>query len=261
MNQEEILISVITTTALVLLLVGGLAVSFMFARRQSMKQQLVLSQTKLAFEQELRTVETEVSESVMAQFAQELHDNIGQLLTALHIQIENQKLDHPALADSFKPAEIYISEINQQLRMLSRTLNTDYIGHIGLLGGIQLETERLNKLKRFTVRYEGNSGPSNLAKNQELMAFRIFQEIMQNALRHSRAKNVIVTVLNPVNEFEMRIGDDGKGFDVDATLKSSKASGLRNIIKRAQLAGLDLSIKSEPGEGSLFVLKKVGNLG
>src|SRR5689334_11796507 len=116
MISDQVFFAVIIVTLLVLLLLAGVVITLFLSGRQKIKQQIILAETKLAFEKELRTVETEVSESIMKQFGQELHDNIGQLLTALHIQLENQKLDHPQIAESFRPAEIYISEINQQLR-------------------------------------------------------------------------------------------------------------------------------------------------
>src|SRR5262249_20125948 len=149
---------------------------------------------------------------MMGQFAQELHDNIGQLLTATHIRIENQKIDYPILAESFKPIEIYLDEINQQLRLLSRMLNPDYLGSNGLAAAMQTETERLKALKRLTVHWQAPEGSTELDKNQELMVFRIFQEIVQNALRHSGAANLFITLV-PGKEFELRVQDDGKGFD------------------------------------------------
>lgn len=235
--------------------------SFFFVARQRYRQGLQLAEQKLLFERELRTVETEVTESIMNQFARELHDNIGQLLTALHIQVENLKLDHPQMTESFKPSEIYITEINQQLRLLSRTLNNDYIGHIGLLGALQVEVNRLNSLKRLTVHFQAASGPSNLEKNQELMVFRIFQEISQNALRHAKAKNLYVKAVTGDGDFLLEIRDDGQGFDTAAVMASDRSSGLRNIAKRAELAGLSLRIESSAGNGSLFIIKKRDKLG
>jgi signal transduction histidine kinase len=257
MNNTEIVLSVISITLLVLLLVAGIVMVFFQSGRQRMKQQVELAQNKLNYEKELRKVETEVSEEIMGQFAQELHDNIGQLLTAVHIQLENLKIDHPQVKEGFKPMEIYLSEVTQQLRLLSRTLNHDYIGHIGLLGALEVEINRIRSLRRFEVHWQPITGSSNLSKEQELMVFRMFQEIIQNCLRHSLAKNVYVSVNNTNEGFEMKIEDDGKGFDVEDTMQSNKASGLRNIIKRSHWAGMQCNIYSTPGEGCTVVLKKL----
>jgi len=254
--SQDIVFAVICSTLIILLLIGILIIVFFVAGKQRMKQEMELSQTKLSFEQELRKVETEVSEHVMGQFAQELHDNIGQLLTAMHIQVENQKLDHPELTEGLKPLEIYLAEVSQQLRLLSRTMNNDYIGHAGLFGTMQMEVERLRALKRYTVHWAAVQGKSNLDKNQELMVFRIFQEITQNALRHSAAKNLYIEIDNTNDHFELTVSDDGKGFNREEIFQSQKASGLRNIIKRSMLAGLECEIKSSPGNGCMFKIKK-----
>lgn len=259
MPANDIFTAVILTSLLVLLLVGGIILSFFISGRQRIKQQVELAEARLAFEREIRQVEAEVSEHVMGQFGQELHDNIGQLLTAAHIQVENQKIDHPALAEGLKPIEIYLAEISQQLRLLSRTLNQDYLGNIGLFSALQTEVERLQALRRFHLHWQVPQGVSGLDKNQELMVFRIFQEITQNALRHSGAEHVYI-IITTGSGFELSVKDDGRGFDKNAMFLNGKASGLRNILRRANLAGLSCTISSEPGKGSLFVLKKFSTL-
>ncbi|MCW3071074.1 MAG: hypothetical protein JWO44_964 [Bacteroidetes bacterium] len=258
MVDKDIILAIVSSTLLILLLIAILVIVFFISGKQRIKQEMEMAAAKLSFERELRQVETEVSEHVMGRFAHEIHDNIGQLLTAMHIQIENQKLDHPQLAEGFKPTEIYLGEVSQHLRMLSRTLNNDYIGHIGLLIAMQTEVDRLRALKRFRVHWPPVEGKSNLDKNQELMVFRIFQEITQNVLRHSAAKNLYIETNNANEQFELTIRDDGCGFVPEQVQASQKASGLRNIVKRAQLAGLECSISSSPGKGCEFKLKKPG---
>jgi len=260
MNQEELFLWIISTTLLILLLLAGMVISFFFAGRQRARQQMQMTQAKLDFEKEIRQGENEVSENVMSQFAQELHDNIGQLLTAIHIQLENQKIDYPQMAEGLRPISIYLDEASQQLRLLSRTHNNDYLMTIGLLAAIQTEVERIRVLRRFQVIWEPVSGHSNLGKNQELMVFRMLQEIIQNALRHSAAKQLRISVNNAQEVFELSVEDDGRGFSLAEALESKKASGLRNIMKRARLASMDCRIESSPGKGTLFVLKKIATL-
>ncbi len=255
MLDKDIVFAIAIITLLILLLIAIIFIVFIISGRKSVEQRTELMETKLAFEKELRQVEVEVSEQVMGQFAQELHDNIGQLLTAMHIQIENQKIDHPALIKEFAPLEIYLDEVRQQLRLLSRTLNNDYLGHIGLWAAIQMEVERLDALKRCKAHLSLPESSSSLNKNQELMVFRIIQELTQNILRHAGAQNVWITIQNEQAQFVLSVKDDGKGFDVADTLASSKASGIRNIIKRAKLAGLDCAIQSVIGQGTLHTLK------
>ena len=252
--MNDIILSIVAVTLLILLLIAGIALTFFMANRQRMRQEQILTETKLSFERELRIVETEVSEHIMGQFARELHDNIGNSLWAVNIEIENKKLDYPENKEGYKTIQVYLDEVSRQLRLLSRTLNNDFIGNSGLLVAIQLEVDRLNTLRRFTVQLDDDSGVVSLEKDQELMVFRILQEITQNALKHSGAKQVTISVKS--DPFELLVNDDGKGFDYETIVNSNKASGLRNILKRAQLARLNCTIHTKPGEGTTYILKK-----
>lgn len=258
-SGEEIVLAIISVTLLVFLLIAGILIIFFVSGRRHARQQAELAEARLSFERELRQAEAEISEEVMSRFARELHDNVGQMLAAMHIHIENQKIDHPASTDSFQTLGTYLSEVTQQLRLMSRTLNNDFLGNLDLVASIRLEVERLSALRRFAVTLEPVNDHPALEKDQELMTFRIFQEITQNALRYSEAANMIISI-NGANGFELRVKDDGKGFDLQQVLRQSKGSGLHNILKRANLAGLSCEIVTAPGEGSLFILKKVSTL-
>lgn len=255
--MNDIILSIVAATLLILLLIAGIVITFFMTNRQRMRQEHELTETRLAFEQELRRVEAEVSEHVMSQFSNELHDNIGQLLTAMHIEIENRKLDDPENQESFKPLEIYLAEVRQQLRLLSKTLNNDFISYSGLLASLKLEVDRLNKLKRFVARIEDEVTGTPLKSDQELMIFRIFQEIIQNVMKHAEAKQVVITLKSDSEQFELRIRDDGKGFDYEETFRENKGSGLRNILKRTALAQLECTIHTKIGEGTTYILKKL----
>ena len=254
--MNDIILSIVAATLLILLLIAGIAITFFISNRQRMRQEQILVETKLDFERELRQVETEVSEHVMGQFANELHDNIGQLLTAMHIEIENRKLDSPENQDEYKPLEIYLNEVTQQLRLLSKTFNNDFIAHSGLLTAIQLEVKRMNHLRRFVVHLDADSVVSVLKKDEELMVFRIFQEILKNVMKHAGAKNVFIRLKTDSEMFELEVKDDGSGFDYEEVFRQNKASGLRNIFKRAALAQLECAIHTKVGEGTSYILKK-----
>lgn len=255
--MNDIVLSIVLSTLLILLLIAGIALAFFMVGRQRIRQEKQLAENRLAFEREIRQVETEVAEQLLARFAGELHDNVGQLLTAMHIQIQNHKMDHPQTAQDFGPMENCLAEVTQQVRLLGRTLNNDYIGRIGLLAALRIEADRLRSLRRFALHWEPGTGTIDLSKDQELMLFRIFQEITQNALRHSAARNLYLETGNGTGNLVLSVRDDGKGFDPDEVLRTAKASGLGNIVKRAAMAGLTCRIEAAPGKGAAFVFEKV----
>jgi signal transduction histidine kinase len=257
--DNDLVLAVVCSTLLILLLIAGVTIAFFMVGRHKIRQQVELAETRLAFEKELRKAETEISEAVMTHFAQELHDNIGQMLTALHIRLENIKLDHPELETSFISSNNYVKEIHNQLRLLSRTLSNDFVGNIGLPAALQLECDRIRELRKMEVHFKNESENNTLESNQQLMIFRIFQEIVQNALRHSRARNLSVQLTQGGGDFMLEVRDDGKGFEEEKMIRDGKANGLLNMRKRAQLAGLSFEIRSNPGLGSLFILKRSGD--
>jgi two-component system, NarL family, sensor kinase len=256
MGNTEIILYVVLTTLLMLLLIAGIVIAFFISNRQRAKQQVELVQTRLGYEKELRKVEAEVSEQLMLKFAQELHDNVGQLLTCMHLEVENRKIDHPSLEVHLRPIGQYIEDATNQLRLLSRSLNTEYVTHIGLRRAIEIEIERHRQLRKFTIEWQCGGDVSVLDKNQQLVVFRIFQEVLHNATRHSGARKVAITLVVEPN-FELVILDDGKGFSPDRVFQSADASGLRNIMRRAAMAGLSCNLKTSPGEGCCYTLRLI----
>jgi len=254
MNNTEVVISIVLTTLVILILVAGVAIAFFISGRQRINQQIELAETRLKYEQELRKAETEISENMMERFARELHDNIGHLLTCMRITIENKKLDEPQLTETFEPIEGYLDDASEQLRQLSRSLNTDYISNIGLAEAIMIEVDRTQRLRRLQVHYQKNENSITISKNQQLMVFRIFQEMLHNAIRHSKAKNLHV-VLHTGEGFTLEVSDDGIGFDPATVLRSPKASGLNNIIKRARIVDMECQVISSPGSGCRYMLQ------
>jgi two-component system, NarL family, sensor kinase len=256
MDNTEIILSIVLTTLLILLLIAGIVISFFISNRQQVKQQVELAQTRLGYEKELRKVESEVSEHMMQKFARELHDNIGQILTCIHLEVENRKMDHPALENELRPIGTYVEDATRQLRLLSRSLNTEYVSGIGLTKAIEIEIERQQQLKKFSIQWHCDAQHSTLDKNQDLVVFRIFQEVINNAMRHSAAKTVSISLaFHP--QFELTISDDGKGFSPEQIFRTNDASGLKNIVRRAAMAGLACELRAAPGSGCTYVLNAV----
>ncbi len=257
--MNDIVLGIIVTTIVILLLVTGVVYSFFRIQQQRAKQKEELAATKLAFERELRAIETEEREKILHQLAYELHDNAGQLLVAMHMQIQTQKMLHPDLAEGYKPIEIYLGEVTQQLRLLSKTLNSDAILQNGFEGAIRLEIERLIALKTFTVKSEILVLDLSLDKDAQLMIFRIFQEIIQNVLKHSHATTIEIRLKATNSHFELSVSDNGSGFDYENLFEQNKASGVKNILNRAKLAGLECIYQTKPNEGTTVILKNSSN--
>lgn len=251
MLTSDIGLTVVVTTLLILLLIAVVIITMILANRRHVQQEVKMTQLQVEYEKELRTVENEVQEQVLTNVARELHDNIGQLLTLIRLQVEQEKLDDDAMALRLAPIDSTLGDTIDQVRLLSHSLNTDYLEHNTLDYAIEKEVDRLSKLKRLKIHWSFDGTAPGFEKGQRIMVFRMLQEVLNNALKHARAKNLSIT-LKGEEGFFLQVKDDGKGFDKLAVMESGKGSGLQNLLKRAKLASIHLDIESTKGEGSIF---------
>jgi len=254
MNQQALFIGIIVTTLVILLLIASIVISVFIASRQRLQQDIKLSQMELTYEKELRQTELEVKEQLMAQVSRELHDHVGHTLTNMRLTIENKKIDYPDVEILFKPVEILLDEASLQLRMLSRSMNSDYLNGLTFQDAIQQETIRLQGISKMEIDYRpGTHIYPSVDKDQLLMSFRIFQEILNNAIKHSGAQKLLIRSNH--SDYLLQVSDEGKGFDLQQIIATGKASGLNNMQKRATLAKLDLLITTAPQKGTSITLK------
>lgn len=251
MLGNDIVLTVVVTTLLILLLVAGVVITMVLANRRHVQQEVKMAQMQVEYEKELRNAEHEVQEQVLSNVARELHDNIGQLLTLIRIQLEQEKLDDDALVERLAPVDATISDTIDQVRLLSHNLSTEYLETHGLIYALEKEADRLSKLRRFSVHWQVEGEEPAFDKGRRIMIFRMVQEVINNTLKHAVAKNIHIA-LTTLNGFKLIVSDDGRGFDKEKVLAEGKGAGLQNMLKRARLAGVELKIESSTGKGSIF---------
>lgn len=206
-----------------------------------------------------------VQEDERRRLARELHDGLGQTLTALTNQLERlqQKLDGSGsaelserLADSVEMARLALNES----RELSRLLRPPVLDDLGLPAALSWLARNLEQRTGLTVdlNIELDLGgvaslEERLDPELETLVFRVVQETLTNVLRHSGADHATVTVSRAQGLLELRVADRGCGFDARGAFVGHEAagSGLRGMRDRLELFGGRLEIVSSPGEGTL----------
>jgi signal transduction histidine kinase len=144
---------------------------------------------------------------------------------------------------------IYQSIID--LRALTKSFDRDFVHQFGLVESLSHEITRIRKTKRFATEINIVGKIYSLGYEREIVIFRVAQEILNNALKHSKADNIDVWLNYYPNIFELTIIDDGKGFNVENLQQntiSQSGAGLRNIQRRVKLIGGICSINSEIGK-------------
>lgn len=200
-----------------------------------------------------------VQEDERRRLARELHDGLGQTLTALTNQLERlqRKLDGrdsgelaARLADSVEMARLALNES----RELSRLLRPPVLDDLGLPAALSWLARTLEQRTGLRVELTLDGLEERLDPDLETLVFRLVQEALTNVLRHSGVLRATVAVSRTGGLLALQVADRGQGFDADATLAGREAatgSGLRGMRDRLELFGGRLELTSAPGEGTL----------
>ena len=245
------------TIMLSLLTVFTIAIFFLYQKRyyrhMHEKQQL-----QAQFQQTLLQSQLEIQEQTLQKISQEIHDNIGQVLSLAKLNLGTVDLSQvESTQTKLETTRNMVSKAIRDLRDLSRSMNSGYVTEMGLLRSIEYEVEMIRKTGIFETQLHVEGKPVKLDGQKELILFRIIQEIINNIIKHAEAKNVTIQVTYLPQLFSITIHDDGKGFDITLLDKGKNYTfgiGLRNMQNRAQLVGAELTLASIPGNGTTVTI-------
>jgi len=208
------------------------------------------------YEKQLLQTMLEVQEKALNQISQEIHDNIGQILTGIHANLitlsSGYATDTHALIEDTKNQ---VSQSLKDIRNLSRVLNSKYINKIGLEESLRKETEYLSSYSNINfeiVLDEKEADETLLTAEKELMVFRVAQEALANIVKHAHATHVKITLRFLKDIFSMEINDNGKGFDVSDD--KITGIGLINMHQRAEVMKGNLKIRSDRNSGTTITI-------
>src|SRR5258705_843413 len=186
-------------------------------------------------------------EAERSDISRELHDNVNQLLMSAKLFMNSAKTD-PAKADEhIEKAMSYQMMAVEEIRKLSKTLNTSLVKVIGLSRSIDDIIINMKAFQQIETRFHYDQKLDKiLSDDQKLMIFRILQEQTNNIIKYADAKNVIISLKEENNKVYLSIQDDGKGFD---TSVQSRGIGFVNIYNRVDAFGGEMDIISSPANG------------
>lgn len=253
--SQEILI-VIVSSFFLLLVAGGIIVLVLVYQKRQIASIQEKEQLKADFEKQILESKLEIQEQTFKYISQEIHDNIGQMLSLAKLTIHTMNPDEPArLPAKIGSAKNLVSKAIDDLRCLSQNLNTDYIIDLGLKASVENELKILQNASQYQINVCTEGDAYRLAQQHELILFRIFQEALQNILKHAQASTITVLLSYTPRQFTLKIADNGRGFDAAAGLTGSSGIGLRNIRHRARLISGLFDVESEPGQGTTVIIQ------
>jgi PAS domain S-box-containing protein len=211
-------------------------------------------------EQKIRSASLiEGQEKERKKIARELHDGLGQMLTALKFNIEGIK------GASSKRETVRLEEIKKmivdtigEVRRISFNLMPSVLSDFGITSAVKDLSEQVSKASRVNVVFDNHSSIKRLNKTTEINLYRIVQEGLNNAIKYAEADEVRIILSNNDESLNLTIADNGKGFNskIGSNGKpSSSGNGIVNIQERTSLINGEFKIETAPGMGTKIFIK------
>ena len=209
-------------------------------------------------ERELRELTTRLftaQEDERRRLAREIHDGFGQEMAAASIQLGNLR-QRPDLAASLREQLTHLQNhvvgLANELRRVSHELHPAALEQLGLEAALRAHCASFSDLEHLTVDFESQSYPAHMPYSVSTCVFRVSQTALRNVVRHSGAHRCSVRLRGVDGGIELRVVDDGCGFEAAETLKAG-GLGLVSMQERVRPLGGRLEISSRPGTGTEIV--------
>ncbi|MCO5238210.1 MAG: PAS domain S-box protein [Chitinophagaceae bacterium] len=213
--------------------------------------QAQLAEKEVIYRRHLARTVLDTQENERKKLAEELHDNVNQLLGVVKLYIEHAIADDAIRDSLLKKSNEYIDKVIEELRNLTRNLAPPLLAELGLEQSLISIAETIEEVQPINIRIDiENIDEASLQDGQKLMLYRIVQEQLNNVVKHANAANVTVHLEQIDNKVSLVITDDGRGTDLSTD--QGQGMGLRNIRNRIELYQGTVAMDSAPGKG--FVL-------
>lgn len=246
-EQRTVLLSLFIILGLTMMLLATFYGFYKYKAKEEMR----------LHQQELLTVRLEIQEQTYRTISQELHDNIGQVLSLVLLNINTVDVLNPeATREKLAESKNLLKKTIQDIRDISKTLNTDFINEIGLTNAVDQQLQLLKRTGIYSTQLVVEGDLYGCEPERELMIFRVVQELLNNIVRHAGANQIIVSMKYELEKLVIKVCDNGKGFDVQTQgLSHDRGLGLRNIPNRLKLIGGAIFLESELKKGTTATIE------
>ena len=227
--------------------------------REKSKEELLKSEQKLrALASHLQSVREEERSTI----ARELHDELGQILTSIKMNLmmmtkqvlqDDESFDKKVFENEINSMNEMIEHSVRRLKKLISELRPEVLDNLGLIPAIEWLIELFIKRSGIKVNFKVESKNLILSKDMQLNMYRIVQESLTNAIRHSKATEINLSIFETGNNLKIKIQDNGKGFNPDL-LEPLHSIGITGMKERALSFGAELNIQSSSGKGTTVLL-------
>lgn len=191
-----------------------------------------------------------VQEGERLRVARELHDEVGQKLTAVMLQLDS--LSRGRNGAPFEEAREGVREALEEVRFIARRLRPEALDHLGLVSALTALTNSFRGSTGMSIERRIDRSLPQLGSDAELVLYRVAQEALTNVARHADAYQARLTLRRVAGGVELEVSDTGRGFDDEVV---GEGAGIRGMRERAMLVGAALEITSAPRRGTTVRLR------
>lgn len=238
-TSQEVLTTIIAVVLILVIIAVFFLLMLIYFNNKKIQNIREKEKLKKEFDQALLQTQLEVQEQTMKQISQEIHDNIGQVLSLVNLNLQTFA---PGDVEKLSDTSILVNKAITDLRSLSKSLNPVSIGKKSVVELLQEELNLLERSGRFTTKFEVQDDIS-LPTNQLIILYRMIQEVLNNIIKHSEATAVNASI----EKQKLTISDNGKGFLNDG---SYAGLGLNNLRQRGKVIGATVIIESVADKGT-----------
>jgi len=186
--------------------------------------------------------------------AKDLHDSLGGLLSTIKLQFDNvqSKVKTLGKVKEYQTANKLIDAAVEEVRTISRNLQPGAMKDLGLIASLKDLFNRIDGKHYPEVTFQYFDFPEKIDNMKALSIYRIIQELLNNAIKHSQAKEILVQLSKQEEELVILFEDDGVGFEPENLTR--KGMGLENIQSRVNYLKGNLHIDSQIGKGTTFLI-------
>jgi signal transduction histidine kinase len=201
-----------------------------------------------------------VQEEERARLSRELHDELGQVLTALQYELgwlQRKATDHPdEAAHSFRNAIEMVDRAATELRRICKALRPPLLDDLGVKAALKQLVEEFEKHSNLAcdLSLPADGAEERISDGASLCVYRVLQESLHNAMRHADASAVRISLAREGNHLVLSVRDDGRGFGADDP-STTQGSGIAGMRERAHLVDGVIRIESSPRQGTTVVLR------
>lgn len=254
-TSPEVSFLTILISGLLILFFSSIIIYFIFLyQRKKHRHEKEVLELRESFTQTLLQSKLEIQEQTLDHIAKELHANFSHLVSLININLSEILPQGSAqMKESIIETKSLAKQLLSELKALSASLNTDHIMHIGFANALNNEIGRLGKAKKFQTSITKSGEEYRLCPEHEIILFRLCQEVFNNIVKYAKATSVIVSMDYQADYFQLKITDNGIGFNIEEALSNSaknESTGILNMQKRAKLINAEVLINSKEGGGT-----------